>query len=52
MEINRVKSLKEGNHEMFNLVFETYWEKVYHYLLKRTKDVDCSMELTQNPGYH
>lgn len=39
--------LKEGCHQMFSLVFETFWDQIYHYQLKKTKDVDSAIELTQ-----
>lgn len=42
-----IHDLKEGCHQMFSLVFETFWDKIYHYQLKKTKNVDSAIELTQ-----
>lgn len=47
MEVNNIKSLQNGCHDTFSEIFDTHWDKVYYYLLTRTKDIEHSIELTQ-----
>ncbi len=47
MERNKVLALKEGDYRVFNDVFEAYWNKVYIYLVKKTKNSEVAKDLTQ-----
>lgn len=47
MDINSVRALQEGDVQVFNDVFEMYWEKVYIYLAKKTGNNDAAKDLTQ-----
>lgn len=47
MEVSNIKSLQNGCHDTFSAIFDTHWDKVYYYLLTRTKDIDHAIELTQ-----
>ncbi len=39
--------LKEGDHQAFTDVYDTWKRKVYHYCLKRTQDTETAKDLTQ-----
>lgn len=47
MERKEVWALKEGDYRVFNEVFETYWNKVYLYLVKKTRSTEAAKDLTQ-----
>jgi RNA polymerase sigma factor (sigma-70 family) len=42
-----VEKLQDGDYESFNFIFNNYWNKVYMFLLKKTKNIEIATELTQ-----
>ncbi|WET67136.1 sigma-70 family RNA polymerase sigma factor [Sphingobacterium sp.] len=47
MQANVLHALSNANHEVFSEIFEANWEKVFHYFLRKTKDIEESKDLTQ-----
>lgn len=47
METNVLQALSIGNQDVFSEIFEANWEKVFHYFLRKTKDIEESRDLTQ-----
>mgnify|MGYP003575730790 CR=1 FL=1 len=47
MSTGKNKALINGSESVFNEVFETYWEKVYTYFVKKTKNTESAKDLTQ-----
>lgn len=45
--INTLDSLIRGSYPAFTEVFDLWWEKVYGYFLKKTKDANQAKDLTQ-----
>lgn len=47
MSTEKNKALINGSESVFNEVFEIYWQKVYTYLVKKTKSTESAKDLTQ-----
>lgn len=47
MDSINIEALKQGDYKVFNKVFEIFWDKVYFYLVKKTKDTEAAKDLTQ-----
>lgn len=45
--MEKINALKTGSEAAFKAVFESSWDKVYHYLWNKTRDVEQAKDLTQ-----
>ncbi|NII82142.1 MULTISPECIES: RNA polymerase sigma factor [unclassified Pedobacter] len=45
--MEKINALKTGSDVAFKAVFESSWEKVYRYLVNKTRDADQAKDLTQ-----
>ncbi|WP_341837120.1 sigma-70 family RNA polymerase sigma factor [Chitinophaga pollutisoli] len=47
MDTQLAEALQSGDYEAFEHVFESYWEKVFSYLSKKTHSTEAAKDLTQ-----
>lgn len=47
MSSENLLRLKDGNHQVFNAIYEEWHRKVFYYFLQKTNDENAAQELTQ-----
>jgi len=47
MDVQKVISLRDGDRQVFREVFDSFWDKVYSYLAKKTRCTETAKDLTQ-----